>query len=180
MDVLRLVNKALSDADIQRILGGDAKIIKYSELGHLYDIDQLLTNDKDYCIILYEDAPNRGHWTALLKYNGLYEHFDSYGVKPDTELKWISAKRNRMLNQDEPYLTQLLEKEEEKYIYNNVAYQSKDSKVNTCGSHVVHRIYRLKNYDMSLPDYYQYMKSIKDQTNVGYDLIVAEFVNKWL
>ncbi len=59
MDVLRLVNKALSDADIHRILGG-VKIIKYSELGHLYDIDQLLTQDKDYCIILYEDAPNRG------------------------------------------------------------------------------------------------------------------------
>ena len=47
MDVVRLVNKALSDEDIQRILGGDAKIIKYSELGHLHDIDQLLTNDKD-------------------------------------------------------------------------------------------------------------------------------------
>ena len=44
----------------------------------------MLSNDKDYCIILYEDAPNRGHWTKLLKYDGLYEHFDSYGVKPVT------------------------------------------------------------------------------------------------
>ena len=67
-----------------------------------------------------------------------------------------------------------------KYNYNNVAYQNKDSRVNTCGSHVVHRLYRLQNDDVSLPDYYQYMKSIKDQTNVGYDLIVAEFVDKWL
>ena len=174
------MNKALSDEDIQRILGGDAKIIKYSELGYLYDIDQLLTSDKDYCIILYEDAPNRAHWTALLKYNGLYEHFDSYGSKPDLQLKWISTKRHRMLHQEEPCLTQLLEKEEEKYIYNNVAYQKKDSRVNACGSHVVYRLYRLKNNDVSLPDYYQYVKSIKDQTNVGYDLIVAEFVNKWL
>jgi hypothetical protein len=39
MDVVRLMNKALSDEDIQRILGGDAKIIKYAELGNLYDID---------------------------------------------------------------------------------------------------------------------------------------------
>ncbi len=30
----------------------------------------------------------------------------------------------------------------------------------------------------SLSDYYHFMKSIKDQTNVGYDVIVAEFVNK--
>ena len=56
MDVVRLVDKAHSDEDIQEILGGDAKIIKYSELKHLYDSDQLLTSDKDYCIILYEDA----------------------------------------------------------------------------------------------------------------------------
>ena len=180
IDIVRLINKALSDEDIKRILGSDAKIIKYAELGQLYDIDQLLTDEKDYCIILYEDRPNRGHWTALLKYNNLYEHFDSYGVKPDSELKWIGAKRNRQLNQDEPYLTQLLKKEEEKYIYNNVAYQNKDSRVNTCGSHVVHRLYRLKNDNMSLPDYYHFMKSLKDQTNVGYDIIVAEFVNKWL
>ena len=180
IDIVRLINKALSDEDIQKILGGDAKIIKYAELGELHDIDQLLPNEKDYCIILYEDRPNRGHWTALLKYNGLYEHFDSYGVKPDSELKWIGAKRNRQLNQDEPYLTQLLKQEEEKYIYNNVGYQNKDSRVNTCGSHVVHRLYRLKNDNMSLSDYYHFMKSLKDQTNTGYDVIVTEFVNKWL
>ena len=68
MEIVKLISKALSDEDIQKILGGDAKIIKYSELGHLYDIDQLLPGDKDSCIILYEDSPNRGHWTALLKY----------------------------------------------------------------------------------------------------------------
>ena len=45
---------------------------------------------------------------------------------------------------------------------------------------MVHRLYRLKNDDVSLPDCYQYVKSIKDQTNVGYDPIVAEFVDKWL
>ncbi len=70
-----------------------------------------------------------------MKHNGLYENVDSYGVKPDTELKCNGAKRNRQLNQDEPYLTQMPKKDEEKYIYNNVAYQSKHSRVNICGSH---------------------------------------------
>ena len=76
----------------------------------------------------------------------------------------------------------MLKKEEEKYIYNNVAYQNKDSRENICGSHVVHRLYRLKNDTMSLPDYCRFMQSLKDQTNtnVGYNVIVAEFVNKWL
>ena len=55
---MRLINKALSYEDIQRILGGDAKIIKYAELGNLCDIDQLLPGEKDYCIILYEGRSN--------------------------------------------------------------------------------------------------------------------------
>ena len=87
MDVVRLINKALSDSDIQKVLGGDAKIIEHAKLGNLYDIDQLLPDEKDYCIILYEDRPNRGHWTALSKYSGLYEHFDSYVGQPDNQLK---------------------------------------------------------------------------------------------
>ncbi len=75
MDVVRLINKALSDESIQRILGGDAKIITYPELGNLYDIDVLLPDEKDYCVIVYEDKPNGGHWTAQSKYKRLYEPF---------------------------------------------------------------------------------------------------------
>ncbi len=53
MDVVRFINESLSCENIQRFLRGDANIIKYSEPGNLYDIDQLLTDDMDYCIILY-------------------------------------------------------------------------------------------------------------------------------
>ncbi|MFM7986295.1 MAG: hypothetical protein ACKPKO_43980, partial [Candidatus Fonsibacter sp.] len=65
MDVIKLINKALSDEDIGTILGTDTKSIKYSELRHIDDLDNLLTKDIEYCIILYEDRPDRGHWTAL-------------------------------------------------------------------------------------------------------------------
>ncbi|MFM7984670.1 MAG: hypothetical protein ACKPKO_35635 [Candidatus Fonsibacter sp.] len=44
------------------------------------------------------------------------------------------------------------------YIYNNVKYQDPDGYANTCGSHVVHRLYRLKNDGMDLQTYYNYMK----------------------
>ena len=87
MDVIQLIHKALSDEDIGTILGTDTKIIRYSELRHIDDLDELLTKDIDYCIILYEDIPDRGHWTALSKYNGIYEYFDSYGKKPDKSLE---------------------------------------------------------------------------------------------
>ena len=71
MDVIRLVHKALSDEDIGTILGADANIIKYSELNRISDLDELLTKEIDYCIIGHEDRPDRGHWTALSRYNAI-------------------------------------------------------------------------------------------------------------
>ena len=43
----------------------------------------------------------------------------------------------------------------------------------------MHRLYRLKNDGMDLHTYSNYMKRIKDEFGVNYDIIVAEFVNKW-
>ena len=67
MDVIKLINKALSDEDIGTILGADAKIIRYSELSHIEDLDELLTKDLDYCIILHEDRPDKGHLDRFVK-----------------------------------------------------------------------------------------------------------------
>jgi len=177
MSVVKLIHKALSDSDIRRILGSGAKIFKYSELANFESLEQLLPNAVDYCIILYEDGPNHGHWVGLSKYGNTFEHFDSYGIKPDKELAWINFKTRRYLQENAPYLTQLLRGEH--YVYNNVRFQAMDSNVNTCGSHVVHRLYRLKNENMDLKSYQKFMLKIKDEYNMGYDLIVAEFISKF-
>ena len=177
MDVIRLIHKALSDEDIGTTLGTDANIIRYSELSHISDLGELLTKDLDYCISLYADRPDKGHLTALSRYSGIYEHFDSYRNKPDKSLEWVNLKMRRRLNEATPYLINFLRKKQ--YIYNNVKYQDRDGYVNTCGSHVVHRLYRLKNDGMDLRTYYNYMKHIKDEFGVNYDIIVAELTNKW-
>ena len=52
MDVIKLINKALSDEEIGTVLGADANIIRYSELRRIDDLDELLTKEVDYCIIL--------------------------------------------------------------------------------------------------------------------------------
>ena len=92
MSVLKLIHRALSDGDLHAILGSDLKIIKYSQLSEYSNLSELLPKPLDYCIILYEEMSNSGHWTALSKADGRYEHFDSYGVAPDTELHWINLK----------------------------------------------------------------------------------------
>ena len=70
MSIVKLIHKALSDTDIRRILGNGTKVIKYSELSHYDDLNQLLPKDTDYCIILYEDHVDHGHWVGLSKYDG--------------------------------------------------------------------------------------------------------------
>ena len=124
MNVVKLIHKALSDSDIRRILGRDTKIIRYSELANFESLEQLLPDAVDYCIILYEDGPNHGHWVGLSNYGNTFEHFESYGIKPDKELAWINFKTRRYLKESAPYLTQLLRNEH--YFY-NVRFQEMDS-----------------------------------------------------
>ena len=128
-------------------------------------------------LFLYEDRPNRGHWAALSKYTGIYVHFDSYGNRHEQSLEWVNMKTRRRLNEATPYLTNLLK--DKQNIYSNVKYQDRDGDANTCGSHVVHKLYRLKNDGMDLHAYYEFMKSIKDEFAINYNIIVAEFINKW-
>ena len=176
--ILKIINKALSDEDLRKILGSDLKILKYSDIDNYNDLDELLPNPVDYCIILYEEKLNSGHWVCLCKYNRIIEYFDPYGFRPDRPLKWIDMRKRRMLDQDSPDLSHLLSREQ--YIYNDTKYQKPDDFINTCGSHFCHRIFRLKNDETTLEDYHQYMKSIKSEFHIGYDLIVAEFVRKFL
>ena len=173
MDIVKLIHKALSDEDIRQILGGRCKILKYGALDKYGELGDLLPDLVGYAIVLYEEQENSGHWVGLLKYNNLF-FFDPYGLIPDKELSWVGLKTRRMLNEATPYLSILFKKE--RYVYNHVKYQDQDSYVNTCGSHVCHRIYRLLHDNMDLEEYHKFMKETKEETNSNYDVIVATFV----
>ena len=121
--------------------------------------------------------PNRGHWVGLLKCNGMFEHVDTYGIKPHQELQWINMKKRLMLKQAIPYLSNFLD--DERYIYNRIRYQEIDADVTTCGSHIVHRIYRLKHHNMDLDAYNDFMRELKDDYGITYDTIVAKFIDRW-
>ncbi len=178
MEILQTINRALTDDDIRDILGSDCKIMKYSGLAEYIDLDDLLPKLKDYAIILYEEDENIGHWVGLLKYDNLYEFFDPYGLMPDKQLKWVNLKTRRSLNEATPYLSYMLK--QERFIYNHIKYQDLDNFVLTCGSHTVHRIYRLLTNNMWLDDYYKFMKELKEESKFNYDLIVSTFVKSKL
>ena len=172
--VLKMMRTPLSHSDLKKILGDDLKIIVYSDLSKLSNLRELLPNERDCVVILYEEKELSGHWTCLTRDGDLFTFFDSYGLKPDAELRWLSFEMRRRLNELTPHLTKLLSNEN--YVYNNTNFQQDDSKIETCGDHVCAFLYSFKNYNMDLEQYQEYMKYLKRLVKQPYDYIVAEFV----
>ena len=93
--IKQVMRKPLSEADLKRILGSDTKIITYPDLAKYTDINQLLPAPNDFVVILIVEDETQdvisGHWTAVLKYDNLFEFFDPYGNAPDYDLKkWMT------------------------------------------------------------------------------------------
>jgi hypothetical protein len=170
-----IVEEPLSNDEIMKYLP-NAKIIRYSELKKYNDIDDLLRNNVDYCILLYEESKNKGHWVCVLKYNDTIEYFDSYGGYPDNPLKWNSDMTNNSLGQ-EPFLCRMFDNTEKEVIFNPIKYQEDEDDVNTCGRHCVFRILNLLEKERELGQYYEIMKEIKKLTKSSYDDIVANMIN---
>ena len=178
-DIQRIVRKPLSDTDLRHILGNDLKILKYSELANFPSLDYVLPRPTDDCVILIEEEPDSGHWVALLKYEGMVEFFDAYGNKWDTELSWIPREKREQLGEAQKYLSGLLERTSLKRIYSPYHFERTSNKVNTCGSHCAHRIYRLRHDKMDLHDYYSYMEEAEEKLHASPDEVVAEFVDSF-
>lgn len=173
------IEEPMDDSDIRQYLP-NAKIMRYSGLARLSDIEQLLPTDKSYVVLLYENTPGSGHWVALMRYGRTIEFFCSYGSKIDAPLRWQNPKDNAMLGQTAPFLSQLLNKAKRKFraIHNPVAYQSKRDGVATCGAWDVMRINQMKNHNQDLQDFHQFMESVKKETGLTYDEIVVNYVSK--
>jgi len=155
------------------------EIILYPDLSKCQDLRGLLTNDKDCCIILYEEKKLEGHWTCITRLFDLFEFFDSYGIRFDSELKWLSWKTRLQLNEAIPYLSNLLKGE--KYEYKKVKYQDDNPNVETCGAHVCHFLHCFLHLDMDLDKYKRiYGHNEKKEMNQPYDYIVASYVEHTL
>jgi hypothetical protein len=173
------IEEPMDDSDIRQYLP-NAKVMRYSGLSRLSDIEQLLPTDKSYVILLYENTPGSGHWVALMRYGKTIEFFCSYGSKIDAPLRWQNPKDNAMLGQSRPFLSILLNKAKGKFraIHNPVAYQSSKQGVATCGAWDVMRINQMKNHNQDLHEFHDFMESVKKETGLTYDEIVVNYVSK--
>jgi len=170
----------MGDNNIRQYLP-NARVITYKELADVSSIEELLPKPKDYFFLLYEHAPNVGHFVSVNRYinNGKDTicFFCSYGSKIDAPLYWNSPARNRELGQDKPYLTNLLRKSGKALQYNNVQYQSKQSPVATCGAFATLWIKANLRDDMNLNEFHDWITEIKNETGLTYDNIAANAIS---
>ena len=179
-----IIENPMSNDTITKYLP-DAIIKSYDELKKYNNIDELLPDRADYCIILYTTSPNNGHWTALIKYapingqKGVIEYFDSYGNPVDFPLKWIGKGTAPMLGITAPYLSNLLFKNNPyTVISNSRKYQNiKNPDIATCGRHCVNRVINFIGKKSSLDEYHEMMDNMKNKYKENYDDIVARLIN---
>lgn len=182
MEIIENMEKPMGDDCIKQYLP-DAKILTDKDLLKYKNIDNIFDKNKlrDYVIILHLDAPNKGHWTALLKYGDIIEFFDSYGNSPKEVYNFVPNSVKHGLGIKRDALSDMLEKSNYNVIYNPIKYQAENKKemdINTCGRHCCYRVLQLMGNGKTLPEYYDYMSKIKKIQKIPYDIIVSNLIEK--
>lgn len=153
----KLEKKSLSGQDIINGLNGNVKVITYQDIRNYDNLDDLL-HPYNQVVILYETSEGYGHWVCLYSENGKITFFDSYGLKPDEELKFIPKYFRKENDTDYPLLTYLLYQSGYKVEYNQHRLQKSLRDVNTCGRHC---IVRLKYKEIPIDTYAKILRSFK-------------------
>jgi hypothetical protein len=170
----------IGDDDLKRYFGESINdhIIKYSDLVKYKNIEELLPSHRSYKIILIEDKINSGHWVLLIRFNNEIEFFNSYGLKPSSELDFIGHIQNWFLGQDIKHLNILLNKARNKFkiIYNKKRFQKLKNGINTCGRWVILRLIMLLFFNMNLYDFNKFIDKLKQQYNYPTDVIVSMLI----
>jgi len=176
-DMRKTLAYSLSDADIRHILGQDCKIVEYCDLDKFSSMDDLLPNDTDYVIILIESVSNSGHWCAITKRDKVISTFDSYGVKLQDELNFISRTMNRMLGNTKEELEKLIKScaDDVEVIYNKTPLQSQSPTVSTCGRWCCSYI-QLFKLGYNLCEFLEIVQAQCEEHDVPPDILVTKWI----
>lgn len=171
--IKELINEPLSSSDILQKLDYKTNLIKYGDLAHYNNIDDVL-GKYGACIILYELKNNFGHWTLLFKRNNnIIEHFDSLGYAIDDELQFINLYFRKISNQLIPHLSYLLYISPYKCEYNDFPLQEDCKNVATCGKWCV---LRLLCRNLNINKFIKLFDNIYPYTRDEYVTLITHFL----
>lgn len=160
----KYINKCLSDKDILNLI--DTNIIMYHNLKKYNNILEILKNNS--AVILYQSTLNYGHWCCINKIDKNIYFFDSYGMFPDNQKKYLRPdKQMKKLNEKNQMRRLLLNTIDLGYTcyYNHNLLQGKNT--STCGYWCVSFI----KYNKSENDFYNYIERLHKKYDLSYDLL---------
>lgn len=132
---------SFSDLDIKHFLP-KAKVLKYSEFVRSgKTIKQLMGKQEHPIVLLFELKQSSGHWTCLSRLpDGTLSFFDSYGFKPDDELKFVPDHFKKQSKQDHTYLINKMLEDGAPVEYQPYKLQKMSKDICSCGRHVIARL----------------------------------------
>lgn len=174
INLKKIEDYSLNEKNIKKILGKNIKIIEYSQLKYINNIDDIF-DDEGRCILFFATESNTiGHWECLIKQDNRILFFDSYGLGIDKCKNYVSKKLLIKLNEYPNYLTDILNKSGYNIFHNAVRYQKMEGDITTCGRHCC---LRLLNEKMNGLQYRQFMNSLINFTNTtNYDQAVSKYL----
>lgn len=144
----------ISNIDLKIYAGNGLNIVENTKIT---DSLEKMTDNKYNSVVILINGVGVNHWVLLSKINGRYEYFDSYGhsYKGDKYLKYHFKGYP--------------------IICNKIQYQKIDPNVNSCGKHVLMRLFTIKKFNFDLKQYKKFMSSLKKSGKETYDDIVSVF-----
>lgn len=173
-----LVGKSISDQDLEKYFTRaiQKKIFVFGDLRKYNSIFQLLPKQKDFIIILIETQKDKGHWCCLTKNNNVICWFDSYGMSPGSELRFVDEDKKDELNEEHNYLKDLLNKSKCKIEYNKIEFQDDSNSVRTCGKYVILYLILFNEKGFNLKQFQNFMKQQTKRLKLSYDQLVAYLI----
>ena len=135
-------------------------------------IYELLPNKLDFAFILVEEELNSGHWQLVLRNQGEFSFFDSYGDKPTTILNFVPKYMNRILgNNYDKDMGHILKsiKKGDKLVVNNFQFQSNLGGVNTCGRWCIARTNLFMGQGINNNQFIAYLKKEQKKSKLSLD-----------
>lgn len=143
--IIKLLNTQLDGGQMMKIT--KCPIIKYPEFNNMKSIDEAFVKSNAVIIYFEIEDVNSGHWTCMMKNNNQIEFFDPYGLKIDSEFKYMTMHKRKELNEQFKPLSKLLYSSPYKIIHNSYKIQQFQFNYNgqiirpqTCGRHTALRL----------------------------------------
>ena len=126
---------------------------------------------------MIQSEPNKGHWCSLLRNGNRILWFDSYGVYPDGQLKFINDDMNKVLDQDKNEILRLMKTASSNFTleYNHHDFQSQSDDVATCGRWCIWSIL-MNNLDYTLNDMIEFIERWEFETGKPPDILICDWI----